>query len=86
MAQIENMSRDEQITEIHTILESATDALAQAGDNAMMRAMRFPQISTTRKYEDDLADSLNKLRQLATALDAIGNNPMFASITKSLVH
>lgn len=82
---IEDMTADEQIAEIHGILESATNGIAQAGDNAMLRAMRFPTIVTARQHDDDLADSLAKLRQLAKALETIGNNPMLAGLGKSFI-
>lgn len=82
---IEDMTADEQIAEIHAILGAATTALADMSENKMLKAMRFPPVSAERFAEDDLADSLAKLRQLSAVLDAVGNNPMLSGLAKNMI-
>lgn len=86
MAQmIEEMTTAEQVAEIHSMLTAVTKAIADAGSNPMMRAMRFPQVSTERFADDDLADSLAMMRQLGVVFEAIGTNPMFSGIAKNFL-
>lgn len=86
MAQlIEDMSRDEQIAEIHNILRAATDGFAEMSSHPMIRALRFPTITTEQFSTDPVADSLALLRQLGAVMEAVGNNPALGTMAKMVV-
>lgn len=82
---IEEMTADEQIAEIHSILTAATQGLQEMGSNSMFRAMGVPSVSTERFATDPVADSLAMLRQLATVMQALGNNPMLKGVARGML-
>lgn len=75
----------EKIAQIHAILTQATEALAEMGENKIMKAMRFPAVTAERMAEDDLDDSLAKMQQLAAVFEAVGNNPMLSGFAKNMI-
>lgn len=82
---IEDMTREEQIKQIHSILTAATQGLQEMADNPMFRAMGVPRVSTEQFASDPVSDSLAMLRQLATVMQALGNNPMLKGVARNML-